>query len=89
MEKAMTLQSPGHAKLKQQCVKYADDLGLVNIKVSWAEDIITKEHILTVTADTGTNEILFSESEIQNYDQGVGVSSANSKIMSALHAITD
>jgi hypothetical protein len=65
------LLSPGHTKIKQQCTNYAGELALENFNASWAEDIITKESILTVEAATGTNEVRFSEQEVEEYDRGL------------------
>ncbi|WP_444633552.1 hypothetical protein [Cupriavidus oxalaticus] len=83
------LQSPGHMKLKQKCIEIATELGLMDFSASWAEDIINKEGILTITAATGTDGVRFSEQEVQEYDQGFGVDPANTKIRNALQKITD
>lgn len=81
------LLSPVHAKIKQQVTHYASEFCLEDFNASWAEDIISKEYILTVEATTGTNEVRFSEQEIEEYGLGVGVDSMNTKIREALQDI--
>lgn len=83
------LNSPGHAKLKEQSIKIAGDLGIIIVNASWSQDTITKDHILTVSAATGITKILFNGKEIQSYDQGVGVESMDKKVKKALENIVD
>lgn len=83
------LNSPGHAKLQEQSIKIAGDLGIINVNASWSQDTITKDHILTVAAATGITQILFNGKEIQDYDQGVGVDSVDTKVKKALENIAD
>ncbi|MBI3069332.1 MAG: hypothetical protein HY323_09915 [Betaproteobacteria bacterium] len=83
------VETPGHKKIKQYCLDAAKELGLEvdGDDVSWAEDIITKEHILTIEATTGISEITFLQQEIEDYVTGVGVDEVHNKIRESLQAI--
>lgn len=60
-------KSEGEKKLHTFCLEVADGLGLAVDSASWSIDLVTKEHILTVVAKTGTTEIRFSPTEINDY----------------------
>src|SRR2546426_7503823 len=49
--------SEGEKKLHNHCVDVAEGLGLEVDSASWSIDLVTKEHILTVVAKTGTTEM--------------------------------
>ena len=82
-------KSEGEKKLYSYCLEVADTLGLEVDSTSWSVDIITNEHILTVVAKTGTNEVRFSQKEISDYTNGIGTGAGNDKIREALEDIVD
>ena len=81
--------SEGEKKLHNHCVDVAEGLGLEVDSASWSIDLVTKEHILTVVAKTGTTEMRFSQKEIDDYALGIGTGAANDKIREALEDIVD
>lgn len=83
------LLSPGHAQIKQEATRYAGELCLEGFTASWAEDIISNEHILTIDAGSGTTEIRFSKQEIEEYIQGIDTDEIKRKIHKAVHAISN
>jgi hypothetical protein len=79
------LQSPGHAKLMQQCIKEAAELGLENVSADWAGDLINKKSMLHLKAGTTSEtEVGFDPQEIEEYNRGIGVDVVNTRIREAL-----
>lgn len=82
-------KSEGEKKLHRYCLKVADDLGLKIESASWVVDLVTKEHILTVVAETGTTEVRYEPRDLDDYARGARVRMLNGKMRRSLQSITD
>lgn len=82
-------KSEGEKRLHRYCLKVAGEFGLQLQSASWVVDLVTKEHILTVVADTGTTEVRFEPKDIDDYARGARVRTLNGKIRRSLQSIND
>jgi len=79
---------PTQKSIEQYCLSAAEDIGLEIDRLSWSVDFIDKYHALGISAKTGTTEVHLAQQEIDEYENGVGVSQVNSKIRAGLEGIT-